>query len=196
MARRCSVCDHPRRAAIDRALVTNDVGYRTVAGRFGISGSALFRHRNTHLPVTLARGLESKQEGADFGAPPVPAHAVELAQHRRELEARSERQAIDVMQQLRAINVACLEVLSKARAAEKHSTLLGAVDRIHRQIELQARLLGELQEGSTVNVLVAPEWHQVRLVVVQALHPYPEARAAVAQALAALPAAAGGDHAR
>jgi transposase-like protein len=195
MARRCSICDHQRRAAIDRALVTNDVGYRSVAQRFGISAPALFRHRNRHLPVTLAKGLESKQEGADSGAPPVPAQAVELAEHRRDLEARSERHAIDVMAQLRAINAACLEVLTKARAAEKHSTLLGAVDRIHRQIDLQARLLGELQEGPTVNVLVAPEWHQIRLVVVQALHPYPEARAAVAQALAALPAA-GGERAR
>jgi pyrimidine operon attenuation protein/uracil phosphoribosyltransferase len=121
---------------------------------------------------------------------------VDLARHHQELEARDERQAIDVMQQLRAINAACLEVLSKARAAENHSTLLRAVDRIHRQIELQARLLGEIQDGQTVNVLVAPEWHQVRLVVVEALRPFPEARTAVSRALTALPGAGGGDRGR
>jgi hypothetical protein len=37
-------------------------------------------------------------------------------------------------------------------------------------------LLGELQDGQTVNLLVAPEWHQVRLVVVEAMRDYPEAR--------------------
>lgn len=42
-------------------------------------------------------------------------------------------------------------------------------------------------------MLVAPEWHQIRLVVVQALSAYPEARGAVAQALSALPTGGGGD---
>ncbi|NJL30006.1 MAG: hypothetical protein HC897_19990, partial [Thermoanaerobaculia bacterium] len=73
--------------------------------------------------------------------------------------------------------------LRKAREAEDHSILLRAVDRIARQIELQARLLGELQEGQTVNVLVMPEWQRVRQLVVEALRPYPEARAAVARVL-------------
>jgi hypothetical protein len=58
------------------------------------------------------------------------------------------------------------------------------VDRIHRQIELQTKLLGELQEsGPQVNVLVAPEWREIRVTVLQALQPYPEARAAVAEVL-------------
>ena len=53
-------------------------------------------------------------------------------------------QAIDVVKKLRAVNAACLEVLKKARASRDDATLLRAVDRLHRQIELQARLLGEL----------------------------------------------------
>ncbi|MCP4545449.1 MAG: hypothetical protein GY835_03145, partial [bacterium] len=79
---------------------------------------------------------------------------------------------------------ACLEVLKRARADGKDSTLLRAVDRIHKQIELQARLLGEIQEAqTTVNVAVLPEWHGIRQVVIEALHPYPEARLAVVRAL-------------
>lgn len=77
-------------------------------------------------------------------------------------------------------------MLQKARESEKHSLSLQAVDRIHRQIEPQAKLLGELQDGGgpQVNVLIAPEWQEVRVVVLQALGPYPEARAAVVEALA------------
>lgn len=182
MGRRCTVCDHPQRAAIDRELARG-VSLRKTAEKFGISDSAAFRHRRHHLAPHLARALEEAR--AD--------RAAELVPEREAQRAQEIGQALDVVQQLRAINSACLEVLSKARASEKHSTLLGAVNRIHRQIELQARLLGELQEGQTVNVLVAPEWHRVRLVVVEALRPYPDARAAVTKALAALPGAAGGD---
>jgi hypothetical protein len=199
MGRRCTICDHPKRGAIDRALVDNAAGYRTVAAGFGISAEALFRHRKKHLPELLARALAAKPRPVPRSVrkdPATPAYDEEIARHQEVIEARHEQHAIDVMQQLRAINAACLEVLTKARAAEKHSTLLGAVDRILRQIELQARLLGEIQDGTTVNVLIAPEWHQVRLVVVNALRPYPEARAAVAQALNALPAGTGGERAR
>jgi hypothetical protein len=183
------------RMEIDKTLVTNDVGYRTVAKRFGISEQALFRHRSNHLPMMVAQALKAKRRPAPRKPLSPAAHAAELTRMQEGIQAQNERQAIDVMQQLRAINVACLEVLSKARAAGNHSTLLRAVDRIHRQIELQARLLGDLQDGQTVNVLVAPEWHQVRLVVVDALRPFPEARAAVAQALTALPPVSGADHA-
>ena len=76
-----------------------------------------------------------------------------------------------------------LEVLTKARASGKHETMLRSVDRIQRQIELQARLLGELQQGQSVNLVVMPEWHQMRTVLVKAVEPYPEAKEAVVRAL-------------
>ena len=61
--------------------------------------------------------------------------------------------------------------------------MLRAVDRIHRQIELQARLLGELHEGRTVNIVVLPEWQRMRARIVTAVDAYPEARKAVIRAL-------------
>jgi hypothetical protein len=45
-------------------------------------------------------------------------------------------------------------------------------------------LLGELNRQPQVNILIAPEWLEVRAVLVQALQAYPEARTAVAAALA------------
>ncbi|MDY7091580.1 MAG: hypothetical protein SX243_01270 [Acidobacteriota bacterium] len=110
-------------------------------------------------------------------------HDLEIAGHHQAVEARQELHALDVMQQLKAINAACLEVLRQARTDGKHAILLRAVDRIARQIELQARLLGQIDERTTVNVAVLPEWHGLRQVVLDALRPYPEARQAVAEAL-------------
>jgi len=175
MPRRCTICDHPDRADIDKALVAGE-SFRKIAGRSGTTTSSLFRHRQSHLAELLARAKNT------FAAKET-ARTQELISHQETCEAEKDRQALDVMQQLKAINAACLEVLTQARAEGKHSILLRAVDRIARQIELQARLLGQIQESQTVNVAILPEWHGLRQVVLEALRPYPEARIAVALAL-------------
>jgi hypothetical protein len=173
MGRMCTVCSHEKRQEIDKALVTGAT-HREVSERFRLSPSAVYRHKQGHLSERLKRAFESKETR----------QAVALVEHRAEEKAKEIGQALDVVQQLRAINSATLQVLQKARESEKHSLSLQAVDRIHRQIELQAKLLGELQEqGPQVNVLIAPEWQQVRVQVLRALGPYPEARAAVAEVL-------------
>ena len=154
MPRRCTICIHPERHEIDKALVGGGT-YRQIAESHGLSTSSLFRHKQDHLPAHLAKAAEIV--GTD--------------------------DALDVVQQLRAINAACLEVLTKARASGRDERMLRAVDRIHRQIELQARLLGELQEGRTVNIVVLPEWQRIRTRIVTAVDPYPEARKAVIRAL-------------
>lgn len=171
--RPCTVCSHEKRQEIDKALITGTT-HRNVAERFRLSPSAVYRHKQSHLAARLKRAFEAKETR----------QAVELVQHRVEEQAKEVGQALDVVQQLRAINSATLQVLQKARESEKHSLSLQAVDRVHKQIELQAKLLGELQEtGPQVSVLVAPAWHEVRVHVLQALTPYPEARAAVAEVL-------------
>jgi hypothetical protein len=154
MPRVCTICTHQQRSDIEAALVGGGT-FRNIAKRFSVSATALFRHRKEHLPGQLVEA--QKQE--DLG------------------------KALDVVRQLKAINAACLEVLQSSRKAGKDALSLRAVDRIHRQIELQARLLGELQEGPTVNVLVAPEWQQIRQVILLALEPHSAARADVVQAL-------------
>ena len=57
MARPCSVCRHPNRAEIDRALISGEP-LADVSERSGISSQSLIRHRAAHVPTT------SMQEGA------------------------------------------------------------------------------------------------------------------------------------
>jgi DNA invertase Pin-like site-specific DNA recombinase len=171
--RPCTVCAHEKRQEIDKALITGTT-HRNVAEQFRLSPSAVYRHKQSHVAARIKRAFEASETRK----------AVELVQHQTQERAKEVGQAIDVVQQLKAINSACLEVLAKSRTDGKHSLSLQAVDRIHRQIELQAKLLGELQEaGPQVNVFVASEWCEIRVHVLQALTPYPEARAAVAEVL-------------
>jgi transposase-like protein len=57
MPRRCTVCDHPERHCIDEALVTG-APYRSVARRFGLSESSVYRHKTEHLPAHLLKAKE------------------------------------------------------------------------------------------------------------------------------------------
>ncbi|HEY1387189.1 MAG TPA: hypothetical protein VGF38_01495 [Ktedonobacterales bacterium] len=154
MPRTCTVCSHSQRAQIDAALVSG-TPYRDIAGRFQVSKTAVERHRE-HIPVAISKSQE----------------------------AREEAQALDVVKQLQAINGATLAVLKEARASGNPDLALRAIDRIQRQIELQAKLLGDLDDRPQVNILLVPEWLAVRTAILAALLPYPEARQAVVSAVA------------
>jgi hypothetical protein len=54
MPRTCTICKHPDREPIERALLAGE-SYRNIAARFGTSASALVRHRADHLPASLVR---------------------------------------------------------------------------------------------------------------------------------------------
>ncbi len=55
-------------------------------------------------------------------------------------------------------------------------------------VTLLAKLSGEIDERSHVNVLItSPEWMQLSITILSALAPYPEATAAVKAALRPAP---------
>jgi hypothetical protein len=60
MPRRCTVCDQPERNGIDEALVSG-APYRTVAKRFVLSESAVYRHKTEHLPAHLSKAKEAEE---------------------------------------------------------------------------------------------------------------------------------------
>lgn len=158
MPRVCTVCQCADRPEIDAALVTG-APYRRIAKRYRCSEAAVQRHK-AHIPAAISKSQEATEEA----------------------------QALDVVKQLKAINGTTREILLEARRRRDPQTALKAIDRIQRQIELQAKLLGDLDERPQVNVLIAPEWLAVRSALLAALLPYGEARAAVASALLGLEA--------
>lgn len=52
MARRCTVCIHPNRTEIEKSLINSDT-LRDIAGRYGVSVSAVLRHKQGHLATGL-----------------------------------------------------------------------------------------------------------------------------------------------
>jgi len=154
--RSCTLCEHPKREEIDRALV-GETSNLSVSSVFGVSESAVRRHKANHLPATLA-----KAHGAGEAA-----RGDDLLADVRDLQGRT------------------LTILKGAEEAKEHRTALSAIREARSNLELLARLLGELNDRPQINLVVSPEWLQLRAVIVGALEPHPEALGAVVGALEA-----------
>ncbi len=162
MSRTCTVCTHIDREAIDKALVDGDA-VRAVASRYvPLSKTALQRHKDEHLPHSLVKAQAAQEV----------AHADSL------------------LDQVQSIQGRTLAILTAAETSKDGRLALGAIREARSNLEMLAKLTGELDERAQVNVLLAPEWLMVRATLLTALAPYPDARLAVAAALGAVEAEA------
>jgi hypothetical protein len=159
MPRRCSICTHGELEAIDTALVDGEP-YRNIAAQFGISTSALQRHKRTHIPQSLMKAVVAEEL----------MRADDLLAHVSELRKRA------------------LSILEEAeREGDLRSALL-AIREARGCIELLAKLVGELKTGTEINVVANnPVWISLRSEILRTLGPFPEAREAVSNALLEAP---------
>ena len=97
---------------------------RDIAGRFGTSRSALLRHRKADIPATLAK---AKQAADDV-------------------------QGETLFEQVKGLAAEAKAILEEARASNNHSVALQAIGRAEKLLELEARLLGELNQDTRVAV--------------------------------------------
>ncbi len=154
MPRNCTVCSHPNVKEINRALVSGEANTK-LSSIFAVSEQALRRHKSSHLPTKL-----------------VMAH-----------EAEEAAQADNLLEQLGDLQRRTLAILEVAEKTRQHRTALSAIREARGNLELLAKLLGELDERPTVNVLLSPQWLELRAVIVGALEPHPDARESVLRAL-------------
>lgn len=154
MPRKCTVCNHPEKDAVNQALI-NGVSFRNISKQYSVSVAAINRHNENHLPVTLTLAQEAKEAAC----------------------------ADDLLSQVKDLQKKALTILSKAELSGDLRTAVSAIREARGNLELLAKLVGQLQQEGTVNILIAPEWLQVRAVILAALTPYPDAALSVANAL-------------
>jgi hypothetical protein len=159
VSRTCTVCRHERLDDVDRALISG-VPHVALSKRYGLSVFALSRHAKAHLPETLAL-----------------AH-----------DAAEVSRADDLLNLILEQRDTARRVAKKAEKAGQGRTVLAAVQQLLKVCELEAKLAGQLKDGPTINVILSPEWVQVRAVILSTLAAYPEARAVVSGRLLELEA--------
>jgi signal transduction histidine kinase len=154
MPRVCTICEHPERGAIDRALV-GGASNRSAASLYDVSEAAVRRHKGNHLPAKLVLA-EKAAEVAD---------------------------ADNLLDQVGDLQRRTMAVLQAAETSHEHRTALAAIREARGNLELLAKLIGQLDERPVVNLNVSPEWLELRTVIVGALQPYSEARESVLSAI-------------
>lgn len=164
----CLTCRHREKAAIDLAL-SRGVAVRALSRRYKLSIDCLYRHARSHLPPQLKAALIA---GPDLDI---------------DLDRLRETESQSLLSNLIAIR---RRLFSALDVSEEHGDM-HLVPRIagalHENLTITAKLVGDLGAGSstTINnsILIQPQYVTMRVELVKALQPFPEARQAVAQAL-------------
>ena len=154
MPRKCTICNHGSREEINAALLGAE-SFRTIASRWSVSKTALLRHKADHLPASVVKAAEAKEE------------------------IRGGK----LLERLLEFHRETAEILREARTTKDNQLALKAIARAEKQLEIEGRMLGELNADATVNVTMLPEWQELRGAILLALEPHPAARQAVLGAI-------------
>jgi hypothetical protein len=157
MVRTCTVCSHKDVEEINMLLLSGE-SYRSIAKRFEASESAIYRHKESHIPTELLKSTDIE----------------EIAN------------ADNLQQQLKEIREKTNSLLDKAEAAgntKAYGAPSNYLREIREQIKLWAELEGRLATQPQINILINPQWVELRTLIIKALEPYPEAKAEVLRAI-------------
>jgi hypothetical protein len=154
MGRKCTICSHEDSEKINKDLI-GGMPYRSIADRYKISKSALIRHREKHLPGSLIKAKRIEEV----------------------------TQADSIIERLINLTNETMDIYREVKKAKDYDLALKALARAEKQAELQARLLGELKQESTINIALMPGWTQVREVILQSFHDCPDKLLSLTEAL-------------
>lgn len=161
------MCLHREHPAIDLALARG-VSVRALSRRFKLGIDSLYRHAKRHLPPQLRAKLIAGPsiEGIDLD-------------RLRETESRS------LLMHLIALRNRLFSSLDVAEEYGDGAMVARVAAQLHRNLEVTGTLLGDLSTGGTTinNVVVLPAYVEMRVALVNALAPFPDAREAVAKVL-------------
>jgi len=157
MGRQCTVCAHKDLEEINKLLLCSD-SYRDLARQFGLSKDALARHKESHIPTELLKSNDIQEiVKADV-----------------------------LLVQLGEIREKTLSLLDKAEQAADtrvYGAPVAYLREVREQIKLLAELEGRLAAQPQITIVNNPQWVELRTLIITALEPYPDAKAAVVHAI-------------
>jgi hypothetical protein len=213
MPRQCTVCIHPEKVGIDAALVRGVSPYELESTYTGLRKSALQRHRELHLSRSLLKAQEIQEiadaeylqaelarcfervnklfdacdrwltDPEDESRYDIGPRAGEIAVTYEAEDGKRRKASLSELLERVEGETGRGVVMVETKHADPRDLILKTAARLQGQLELLARLLGELQEGTTINIVNAPQWMEIRALVVSALEPHPDAKRAVVEAL-------------
>lgn len=152
----CSICKREDVEKINHDLFSGRYTQQLIAEKYHVTPSTLCRHK-AHTKTQLIQAGEAEESDQ-----------MTVMQRVAELDNRAEK-----------LYQACLKKGDNLNA-------IRAIKEMRELVSLAARLNGELNQNVIHQHLhISPEWAVLRAAILQALEPYPEARAALLDALKA-----------
>jgi hypothetical protein len=146
MPQKCSICAHLKRSEIDTALLAQQ-SLRDIARQFHAGKDALFRHKD-HISAALAKAKQAQDVGEGTAGS-------------------------NLLERLGKLNRETATILAEAKASKNLTMALAAIARLERQIEIEGRILGDLNEGAAGGTTF-------QVVLMDAGREYPDERQAPA----------------
>jgi hypothetical protein len=188
MPRPCGPCGDKRRNELDRRLLEMEITgetYRKLSQIYGYSEFALRRHKENHLVVDLSDVKTAMEAAREEALAKV--RAGELDQTKADVKgsmaARIEN-AATFLDQLKEVRYKAASLLDKAEGAQDLRAAGTFLKELRETIRLWAELEGKLSSQPQITIINNPEWVNLRVKIVQALEPFPQAKEAVLNAIA------------
>jgi hypothetical protein len=156
IASQCKLCKHPDRDDLERRIVSKELTMSAAAEKIGCNKSSVGRHMRRHFPLKVAEWVKP--------------------------EATKE-EVLNAINALIKSHDTTLEILEDSLAEGDRRTALMALQTEIKQLELNAKLTGQLNDTPQVNFLLNPEFVRLKQIMIKSLEPFPEARVRLSEAL-------------
>jgi hypothetical protein len=166
--RRCLVCNHPQRPAIDLAIATGCSKGR-IGERFKVSADSVWRHGKAHLTPEMRAALATK-----------------ILAREGDMRRVLLEEGVGIVDALKAVRGPLFGLFLAAVDVGDSKAVAGLAGRLHESLALTAKIAGELTPHAAVsitNVLLSPDFMELRAKLLRVLARHPEARAEVAAVL-------------
>ena len=152
---KCTICTHADKNLINERIMSG-LSARGIAREFPeLNYAAVNRHKTNHLPKELLKA--KKMQEIDY--------ADKLLDRVEDLYSRAH------------------DIIDKAEDKGSFREAVSAIKEARSNLELTAKLVGQIKTGTHINLTYSPQYVELRQVLVNTLQPYPEVREKVVEAL-------------
>jgi hypothetical protein len=155
---------HPDRARIERDIALR-VPIDKIAKKYGVSAHKITWHARHKMPAQLKAALIGKRLKDEV-----------------DLEKLRIEESEGLLANLAGLRARLLVSFDKAQAAGEHSAVATLGNQLHKNLQIVGDLLGEFashQIQTNINILIQPEYMELRSGLIRILGDYPKAREAV-----------------
>jgi sugar phosphate isomerase/epimerase len=157
MPRTCTVCRHAQREQIDAALLSGRSTFRGLASSYGVSASAVRRHRAEHLPEVLRRAKSLDDIAA----------------------------AVSLAEQVRTLRAHAVQLLAKFQAEGDSKNELAVLRELRALADVEAR--GADRDGAVIHVSIVQQYVSNVIQVLREFVPLDRLDIVIAKLEATLP---------